>query len=81
MFFMTETDIVLKIKNASQNISANFFVKDVSTNFNEHLMTHVFIKQTLRAADPAPPFPPTGLSRGWGNSGFLNSIATALVMA
>jgi hypothetical protein len=38
---MTETDIVLKIKNASQNISANFFVKVVSTKnviFNEQLM-------------------------------------------
>jgi hypothetical protein len=35
------------------------------------------------AADPAPPFPlpHTGLSRGWGNSGSLNSIAAALVMA
>jgi hypothetical protein len=26
---MTETDFVLKIKNASQNISANFLVKGV----------------------------------------------------
>jgi hypothetical protein len=38
---MTETGFVLKIKNASQNISANFLVKGVSTKkviFNEHLM-------------------------------------------
>jgi hypothetical protein len=38
---MTETDIVLKIKNASQNISANFFVSGASTInviFNELLM-------------------------------------------
>jgi hypothetical protein len=38
---MTETDFVLKIKNASQNISANFLVEGVSTKkviFNEHLM-------------------------------------------
>jgi hypothetical protein len=38
---MAEVDLVLKIKNASQNISANFLVYCVSTKnaiFNEHLM-------------------------------------------
>jgi hypothetical protein len=38
---MSEAKFVLKIKNASQNISANFFVLGVSTKnviFNEHLM-------------------------------------------
>jgi hypothetical protein len=40
-FCMTETDCVLRIKTASQNISANFFVKVVSPKnviFNDHLM-------------------------------------------
>jgi hypothetical protein len=38
---MTETDFDLKIKNALQNISANFFVKGVATKnviFNQHSM-------------------------------------------
>jgi hypothetical protein len=38
---MSETNFVLKIKNATQNISANFFVEGVSTKnviFNELLM-------------------------------------------
>jgi hypothetical protein len=38
---MTETKNVIKIKNASQNISANFFVSEESTInviFNELLM-------------------------------------------
>jgi hypothetical protein len=47
---MTDTENVLKIKNASQNISANFFILGVSTInviFNELLLTsvtQVFIK-------------------------------------
>jgi hypothetical protein len=38
---MTETENVLQIKNASQNISANFFVKGeytINVIFNELLM-------------------------------------------
>jgi hypothetical protein len=46
---MTETDLVLKIKNSSQNISANFLVKGVSTKnviFNEHLMI-IYVELTF----------------------------------
>jgi hypothetical protein len=88
---MTATDFVLKIKNASQNISANFLVKGISTInviFNERLMI-IYMYLTfllskilgLPTQHPPLPLPPYGLSRGWGNSGSLNSIAAALVVA
>jgi hypothetical protein len=51
--------------------------------FDDNLsVSHVFLKQNFRAADPAPPLPlpPHWAEQGWGNSGFLNSIAAALVI-
>jgi hypothetical protein len=52
--------------------------------FDDNLsVTHVFIKQILRAVELAPPFPLplTGLWRGWGSSGSFKPQAVALVMA
>jgi hypothetical protein len=52
-------NIFKKIKNA-------FF----QYAFDDNLcVTHVFIKQIFRTIELAPPFPLTGLCRGWGISG------------
>jgi hypothetical protein len=67
---------LLKIKNAPQNISPNFFVSGffhknfiLKCAFDENLsVTHVFIDLISMTCTECTPIPsnPTGLCRGWG---------------
>jgi hypothetical protein len=63
--WMIEAKYFFKIKNASQKIYYKLFVSEVFIKkshfqyaFDDNLVaTHVFIKQTFRAVELAPPFP------------------------
>jgi hypothetical protein len=74
---MVEAKYLLKIKNASQKILANFFVSEVFIKiviFSMLLMnlsvTHVFIKQIFRTVELAPP-PSPSPSQGCAGDGVV----------
>jgi hypothetical protein len=80
-----QQNIFLNIKNALQTFfSRGFHYKcHFQAAFDDNLsVAHVFIKQIFRAVEVAPPSPSPhrAVNRGWGNNGYFQPQAVALVM-